>query len=397
MITDKKARSIKPTDTTIPSGIAGLVLKATKTKGRGQWQFRYQSPATGKRRLSSFGVYPDVPVADALEQARDARKMLAAGVDPIEKKKEQAAIPTFEQVARDYWAELRPTLRQTRQTDKWFRLLELYAFPAIGNRRVDSLKPRDFADMLAPIWNTKSETARKVKQRCHKVMAICWAREQTDNNPVDVAHLILPKQNDKVTHQPAMPWQQVPAFVAEQLSHQPLLGSRAALLFAILTAARSGEVRGAIWQEIDLERRLWTVPASRMKAAEEHRVPLSSAAVGLLEQLPYDRRPDDIVFPAIRAGMLSDTAITMLLRKANATSDTAGRVATLHGFRSSFRNWAADNHYQSDIAERALAHVIGNAVRRAYEKTDLLSARVEMMEQWAQHVMSKATIRSATA
>jgi integrase len=393
MITDRQARAIKPDSKTISSGIAGLTLQPTATKGRGKWVFRYVSPVTQKRRQTSFGVFPDVSVAKAIEQGRDARALLAGGSDPLEEKQARAAIPTFEEATRDYWAELRPSLKPSLQRDKWIRLMELHAFPKIGSRLVNTLTPQDFAAMLSTIWQGKAETARKVKQRSHKVMAVCWARAQVQANPVDVVQVILPPQKDVTVHQPAMPWQIVPAFVSEHLTRQPVLGSRAALLFTILTACRSGEVRGAKWQEIDLEACLWTVPASRMKASAEHRVPLSDAVVELLkEQLQGDdQQPDALVFPAIRGGLLTDTAVTMLLRKTNATSDTTGRVATAHGFRSSFRNWAADNKYSGDIAERALAHTIGNKVQAAYERTDRLEARVDMMEQWSRHVMNNAS------
>lgn len=392
MITDRQARAIKPDSKTLPSGIAGLTLQPTAAKGRGKWVFRYVSPATQKRRQTSFGIYPDVSVASAIEQGRDARKLIAEGTDPLEKKQALAAMPTFEQATRDYWAELRGSLKESRQRDKWIRLMELHAFPKIGSRLVNTLTPQDFAAMLSPIWQTKAETARKVKQRSHKVMAGCWARQQIQANPVDVVQVILPPQKDVTVHQPAMPWQIVPAFVSEHLTRQPVQGSRAALLFTILTACRSGEVRGATWQEIDLKARLWTVPAERMKSGVEHRVPLSDEVIELLEgQLQGEApQPDALVFPAIRGGQLTDTAVTMLLRKTNATSDTAGRVATAHGFRSSFRNWAADHKYSTDIAERALAHTIGNKVQAAYERTDRLEARIAMMEQWARHVVSHA-------
>jgi integrase len=170
------------------------------------------------------------------------------------------------------------------------------------------------------------------------------------------------------------------------------MGGRAALLFAILTAARSGEVRGATWAEIDLDKRLWTVPAARMKAGRAHRVPLSDDALALLRVQRGDETPapDALVFPALRGGELSDMALTSLLRKAQAESDVPGRIATAHGFRSSFRNWAADHGVGTELAERALAHTIGNKVQAAYERSDRLDARVKLMQSWADHVMGRA-------
>src|SRR5699024_315123 len=159
---------------------------------------------------------------------------------------------------------------------------------------VDKLTPQDFADMLRPIWLDKPETARRVRQRCHNIMAACWAKGLIQGNPLDVVKLLLPEQKGRTTHQPAMPWQDVQTYVSEQLSHNPRHGSRAALLFLILTAGRSGEIRGATWKEIDLESRLWVIPEERMKAGREHRVPLSDAAIELLcDQLHGDEpRPD---------------------------------------------------------------------------------------------------------
>lgn len=387
-ITNKQAKAIKPGDKPKQTGVTGLTLKPTQTKGRGKWNLRYVSPVTGKRRDMGMGSYPDVPVADALKQGREAREQIAAGVDPILKRQEQNAIPTFEQAARQRYEQLAPGFRSKRRKN-WIRSLEMYAFPHIGDMRVDALTPQHFADMLRPVWLDKQDTARRVKQRSGDVMASCWAQGHVQSNPLDVVGRLLPKQNRTKRHYPAMPWRDVPAFTDQQLKRERMTGARAALLFLILTAARSGEVRGAPWSEIDLDAKLWTVPAERMKSHRAHRVPLSDAAVDLLRQQYDDALPvaDALIFPAIRGGMLTDMAMTSLLRKANAPSDTPGRTATAHGFRASFRNWAADHGYSHDIAERALAHTISNQVQAAYERTDRLDARIAMMEQWAAHVM----------
>lgn len=388
-ISDKQARAIKPGDKAKQSGITGLTLKPTKVRGRGKWVLRYVSPATGKRRDTSLGIYPDVPVADALKQGRAAREMLAAGTDPIMAKQEQDAIPTFERAARERYAQLSAGFNNARHRQNWIRSLEMHAFPSIGAMTVDAITPQHLADMLRPIWLEIPDTAGRVKQRCSDVMAACWAQGHIQGNPADVVDRLLPKQPSKAEkHYPAMPWELVPAFVQDQLSGR-LMGSRAALLWLILTGARSGEVRGATWSEFDLDAKLWTVPPERMKAGRRHRVPLSDAAIDLLRaQWPDKREPpaDALIFPSVQGKMLSDMAVSMLLRKAGAASDTPGRTATAHGFRSSFRNWAADHHYSMDIAERALAHTIGNKVQAAYERTDRLDARIEMMQAWADHV-----------
>jgi len=199
---------------------------------------------------------------------------------------------------------------------------------------------------------------------------------------------ILPKQGAKKEHQPATPWRDVPAFAKAQLRDiEPTDNTRAALLFLILTAACSGEVRGATWAEFDLDAGIWTVPGERMKAKVPHRVPLSSAALDIVKALKKQKPHETLVFPSPRGKVLSDMTLTALLRRVKAKSDTPGRVATAHGFRSSFRDWASENGYARDLAERALAHTVSNKVEAAYYRTDLLEQRRPMMESWARHVL----------
>jgi integrase len=393
-ITNKQAKAIKPGAAAIPAGITGLTLQPTATAGRGKWNLRYVSPVTGKRRDMGMGSYPDVDVAAALEAGEQARKLIAAGNDPIMARDAKQAIPTFEQAARARHAEVAPSFRNAKHRAQWISSLEQHVFPHIGHMKVDRLEPKHFEAALRPIWLEIPETARRVKMRCSDVMAVMWGRgHTTTGNPLDPVSTMLGNNTTKgeERHQPAMPWSAAPAFVSEHLSAAPVMGARAALLFVILTAARSGEVRGATWSEIDLDGKLWTIPKERMKAGRTHRVPLSDAAVALLRLQLHgdDPQADAWVFPAIRGGQMSDMALTSLLRRVNAPSDTPGRVATAHGFRSTFRNWAADHGYSADIAERALAHTIGNKVQAAYERTDRLDARVAMMQQWADHVMGK--------
>ncbi|WP_346778381.1 site-specific integrase [Paraburkholderia sp. Tr-20389] len=193
---------------------------------------------------------------------------------------------------------------------------------------------------------------------------------------MSVVDHLLPKQNAKKEHQPAMHWREIPAFARAQLRDiEPGDSTRAAMLFAILTAARSGEVRGATWSEFDLDAGIWTVPGERMKAKETHRVPLSSEALALVRRLKEQKQNETLVFPSPRGKVLSDMTLTALLRRVKAVSDPLGRVATLHGFRSSFRDWASESGYARDLAERALAHTVANKVEAAYRRTDLLEQR----------------------
>ena len=219
-------------------------------------------------------------------------------------------------------------------------------------------------------------------------MQWAWAHGHVSSNPVSVVDHILPKQGAKKEHQPATPWRDVPAFAKAQLRDiEPTDNTRAALLFLILTAACSGEVRGATWAEFDLDAGIWTVPGERMKAKVPHRVPLSSAALDIVKALKKQKPHETLVFPSPRGKVLSDMTLTALLRRVKAKSDTPGRVATAHGFRSSFRDWASENGYARDLAERALAHTVSNKVEAAYYRTDLLEQRRPMMESWARHVL----------
>lgn len=331
-----------------------------------------------------MGPYPDVPVKLALERARLAREQMAAGIDPIAARDNARAIPTFEQAARKQWAVVSPSFRNDKHRAQWISSLEQHAFPAIGNVRVDKLTASHFAGFLNDLTQKVPETAKRVKMRCSVIMAACRANGLISVNPLDDIAALLASDKRIVTHQPAMDWRDVPAFVQNHLAE--LSGAKAALLFCILTAARSGEVRGMTWDEIDFDNRLWIIPANRMKAGVEHRVPLSEQALAIIST---QARLNEIVFPAARGGQLSDMALTAVLRRANAPSDAPGRVATAHGFRSSFRNWCADNGADSDTAERALAHTISNKVRAAYERSDRLEARREVMQRWADFVSDR--------
>ena len=200
---------------------------------------------------------------------------------------------------------------------------------------------------------------------------------------------LLPQQpgkRERTTHQPSMPWRDIPEFVRSTLHRGPYNVSRALLEFVILTAARSGEARAMTWDEVDFDARVWTVPASRMKAKVVHRVPLSQRALEILSAQRARYPETDLVFPSVRGLVLSDMVLTKFLRDHKAPSSEPGRVATAHGFRSSFRDWASENGYPRDLAERALAHTVKNQVEAAYHRTDLLEQRRAMMEAWSAHV-----------
>jgi integrase len=322
------------------------------------------------------------------------RKVLDAGGDPIERRnREQRAAAlaasafTFEKAARKVHEELKPSWRNAKHADDWIRSLEAYAFPLLGAKKLDAIAPANCADVLRPIWLEKAETASRVRQRMHAVMQWAWAHGHIAANPVGVVDYILPKQNAKKEHQPAMPWRDVPTFVKAHVAEfKPGEATRAAPLFLILTAARSGEVRGAVWDEFDLETGVWAIPGERTKAKETHRVALSKPALTLVKSLKEQKLHEMLVFPSPRGKVLSDMVLTSFLRRVTAKSDAPERVATAHGFRSSFRDWASEQGYARDLAERALAHTVANRVEAAYHRTDLLEQRRPMMEAWAAYV-----------
>jgi integrase len=397
VLTDTKARNIKPDSLPLPhGGVTGLTLHPSKTKGRGKWVLRYVSPQTGKRRNAGLGSYPEIGIAEVGRLGSEFRIQIANGTDPLEDKKEQKRqekikIPSFQEAALVLHQELVPSWKNFKHGQQWINTLTQYVFPIVANKELNEIQPKDIADVLRPIWLEKPETASRVKQRVHAVMAWGWAHGFCQSNPVDVVSYLLPPQSSKVLrtqHQPAMPWEAIPGFVVAHLQvKKPLDASRAMLLFLILTAARSGEVRGMRWSEVDWKNQVWTIPAERMKGGLIHRVPLGKRAIEILKD--QKGLHDELVFPSIRDKVvLSDMVLTSFLRRVKAKSSDEGRVATAHGFRSSFRDWCSEHGYERDLAERALAHTIKSQVEAAYHRTDLLDKRRPMMEAWEKHVYS---------
>lgn len=395
IITDTKARNIKPDDPAIPhGGITGLALHPAQSKGRGKWVLRYVSPVTGKRRNAGLGAYPEISIAEVAKRASAMRIELAEGKDPLEERiklKTEATptIPTFKIAAETLHRDLLPGWKNPKHGMQWINTLTEYVFPKMGRKVLNEIQPGDVAEVLKPIWLTKAETASRVKQRIHAVMAWGWAHGHCQSNPVDVVGHLLAQQPGKAIrtqHHPAMPWRDIPDFIQKHLrsGNRPEV-TRTLLEFIILTACRSGEARGMSWAEVDLRNKVWTIPEERMKAKVTHRVPLSPRAIAILEAQRDQHKT--LVFPSVRDRVeLSDMAITSLLRRLKAHSDTPGRVATAHGFRSSFRDWCSEHGYSRDLAERSLAHTIKDKVEAAYHRTDLLEQRRELMNTWARYL-----------
>ena len=408
LLTDTKARNMAPGSPHMPhGGVTGLVLHPSASrKGHGKWVLRFVSPVTGRRRNAGLGAYPDVGIAQAAKVAQRMRDQISQGIDPLEVKQSEATqprIPTFEDAARLVHEELTPGWKNAKHSSQWINTLTEYATPVLGTIPLDQIQPRHIADALRSIWLSKPETASRVKQRIHAVMAWGWAHGYNQANPVDVVSHLLPLQPGKsarTQHQPAMPWRQLPAFIAENLAGAGELEvTKHLLFFVILTAVRSGEARGMTWEEVNLDESVWTIPAERMKTKQIHRVPLAAQAVDLI-RLQQGRHPK-LVFasPHVRkknsdtdrpngrqlfqGPIVSDMALTALLRRKQAPSDTPGRHATAHGFRSTFRDWCSENGVARDLAERSLAHTIQNKVEAAYHRTDLLDQRRTLMMTWA--------------
>jgi integrase len=401
MLSDAKARKLKPNDKPVSDGtVSGLYLVAGGAPGSGKWILRFVSPVSGKRREMGLGSYPTTSIRDARAKAFEARGVIDSGKDPLELRREQeqemkriANVPTFEDAARRHHADKAEGFRNRKHVDQWINTLEQYIFPKIGNKLVNALGPADFAACLKPIWLEKAETASRVKQRCDAVMNWAAANGFILASPVGVVDKLLPKQpgkRERVEHQPALPWRSIPSFFAEVLKVGRANTTRYMLELVILTACRSGELRQMQWHEVDFSSAIWTIPASRMKAKVMHRIPLTPRAIEILEaQLELSETGDGLVFPSRNNTPISDMTLTKFLRDHQVMSDTPGRIATAHGFRSSFRDWASENGYPCDLAERALAHTVKNAVEAAYHRTDLLEQRRPMMEAWDRFCLGK--------
>lgn len=368
-------------------GTRGLYLRVLPTGGR-SWIFRYA--LANRRRSMHLGALDVLSLADARAAALDARRLLLQKVDPIEARREQRELVrqgkvrsawTFKKAALAVHETLLPGWKNPKHADQWINTLATYAFPAIGDRPVDRIDVAAVLEVLKPIWTEKAETARRVRQRMDAVMRWSVAHGFATLNPVDAAVELLPKQRDGAKHHDAMPYGEVPAFITA-LDAAAETSARLALRFLILTAARSGEVRGALWHEIDMQSSTWTVPAERMKAGREHRVPLSAQAIAVLKRAAerFGQQPDSFVFPGQREGApLSDMALTKLLRDMKVD-------AVPHGFRSSFRDWCAERHVPTELAERALAHTVKGKTEAAYHRTDQLEQRRPVMQQWGDFV-----------
>ena len=362
----------------------GLYL-AIGGDGRKRWTFMY----TWRRKQREAGLGAagkgGVSLKAAREKAAEGRALLAAGVNPLDKwrKPVEEEVPTFGAAADEYLAAHSGSFRNDKHKAQWAMTLTRYCEP-IRALPVDKVDTEAVLSVLKPLWTRAPETASRLRGRIEAVLDAAKARGFIERHKANPAHWkghldkLLPKANKLARgHHAAMPYAHVPAFIAE-LRQRPATAARA-LEYAILTAARSGEVLAARWDEIDFAGKIWTVPPARTKAAREHRVPLSDRALAILTEMEADRA-GEFVFPGLRVGRpLSGMAFEMLLRR-------IGSPYTAHGFRSSFRDWAGnETHFPRELAEHALAHAIGDKAEQAYRRSDALARRRELMDVWARH------------
>ncbi|WBL33756.1 integrase arm-type DNA-binding domain-containing protein [Sinirhodobacter sp. HNIBRBA609] len=363
----------------------GLYLRVGPT-GAKSWILRIVVPLNRKRRdlgLGSFGV---VSLAEAREKARALRKYVKEGGDPDALRKREEM--TFAMAARIVHRQLAPTWKNQKHTETWLSSIETYANPFFGDRLISTIGTADVLKVLTPIWTEKHETANRLKQRISTVFD--WAKgagHYQYENPVNGLKKALPPIKPSRKAMEALPWQQVPAFVSELGLREGV--SARTLEFLILTAVRSGEARGARWQEVDFATNTWTVPPERMKRGVAHRVPLSEQALKVLAAVKG--LDQDLIFPSAQrargdlAKVQSNMVFTSLYRRMQRTEFTT------HGFRSSFRDWCSESaHADREVAEASLAHTFGNAVERAYARSDLFERRRDLMAQWGRFVSNSS-------
>lgn len=365
-------------------GVAGLSM-AVSPSGAKSWVLRVM--AGGRRREFGLGGYPSVTLEQARHKAREAREHLSNGIDPAQERRAAADALrvadakriTFRTAAQDFLKRKRPEFRNPKHAKQWATTLETYAYPVMGNLPVNMIELAHVKRTLDPLWGVKTETAKRLRGRIESVIAYATASGyRSGDNPArwrGNLDAVMPKPSKITTvkHHRALPVSDLPAFMRDLRARDGM--APRALEFAILTAARSGEVRGAVWSEIDFSSNTWTVPAGRMKALKEHIVPLTPSAIDLLKNVPR-MASTELVFPASKGVKLSDMALSAVTRR-------MGVDAVPHGFRSTFRDWAAERtNYPREVAEMALAHTIENKVEAAYRRGSLLDKRRKLMNEW---------------
>jgi integrase len=373
-LTARKVKSAKPGKY---SDGGNLYLIVSETGAR-KWVLRFTW--RGRAKEMGLGSATSVPLADAREKSASARRKIAQGLNPIDERKRDGGIPTFGEVADEVREALSAGFRNEKHKAQWKSTLENYAAPLRG-KPVDTIATDDVLAVLKPIWASKAETASRVRGRIEKVLDAAKAKGfRNGENPArwrgHLDHLLPRPLKLARGHHAAMPYEDVAAFITKLREREA--SAALALELCILTAARSGEILGMRWSEINFDKKIWTVPADRMKAGREHRVPLSPRAAAILRSLEK-LKGSEFCFPGqARNKPLSNMAMEMVLRRMKIED------VTVHGFRSSFRDWAGNvSSFPREITETALAHVIGDKAEQAYRRSDALEKRRKLMEAWA--------------
>ncbi|NNU80411.1 integrase arm-type DNA-binding domain-containing protein [Halovulum dunhuangense] len=368
-------------------GGLGLYLRVTESGAR-SWVQRIT--IRGRRSEIGLGSPPVVTLAEARERALENSRVARSGGDPLQMKRATHAVPTFEEAARKVHALHAPSWRNNKHAAQFISTLETYAFPRVGRLKVGEVTTGDVLAILTPIWFEKPETARRVKQRIGTVLKWAIAQGWRQDNPAESISQALPKHDRSKSHRKALPHQEVAACLAKVRASEAWIATKLALEFLVLTAARSGEVRGARWEEIEFSGgagdpgaslvAAWVLPAGRMKMKKAHRVPLSRRAMEVLRDAEALKDGSGLIFPSLSGKPLSDMTLSKLVKQ-------LGFDADVHGFRTSFRTWAQERtSFPREVAEAALAHKVGDAVEQAYARSDLFEKRRLMMEAWANYL-----------
>ncbi len=361
-------------------GDGGGLYLSVKSSGAKSWILR--TVVHGRRRDLGLGSASLVTLAEAREKARTLRKVAREGGDPDTLRKRETL--TFADAAKKVHANLLPTWRNAKHAETWLATVETHANRQFGDRPIVTVGTADVLKVLSPIWTEKHETAKRLRQRISTIFD--WAKgagHYPHENPVNGLKKALPMVKRRAEHMAAMLWRDVPKFIAELATREGV--SARTLEFIILTAARSGEARGARWSEI--EGNVWTVPGERMKRGVPHRVPLSAEALAVLERVRG--LDDDLIFPSVQRGPVGEAKgqSVMVFKALLKRMDRSG--FTVHGFRSTFRDWCSESaRAERELAEAALSHATGNEVERAYARSDLFERRRTLMDQWARFCLS---------
>ena len=362
-------------------GTDGLFIQVYPT-GAKCWQQRVT--IRGRRRTLGLGGYPRTPLKAARAAASENHRLVDAGEDPVVRKR-CAAVPTLEKAVAAVIKIRRSQWKSARQERSWVQSFERYVYPTLRGMSVAEIEARHVLAIVEPMWDDKPDAARKVRWRLGVVMKWAVAHGYRVDNPAgDAITGALPPNYRKRKHYPAVPHPEVGAVIAKVYTKNVWLLTKLLFEFVVLTAVRSGEARGAQWDEVDFVDRVWYVPATRMKAQSEHRVPLSGRAIAVLEEARRVGGGEGLVFPAKSGGILASTTLTRLLRSIRDDG-------VPHGFRSSFRDWCGETEVAREVAEACLAHQVGNQVEAAYARSDLFDRRRKVLEDWAAYLADSAT------